>query len=306
MNKKDRKHILLTGATGFVGRHLLPMLEDYAVHTLGRSPGCDIVCDLEWDTPRLERSYDMVIHLAGTDDYDRADALNNHGTKRLLHALEAFPPRCFTLMSTVQVYGDDPGEDVDENCFMRPDNPYSRSKIRAEKEVEEWCGHHSVRLVVLRPAPIAGNGMHGRLARMAEAVRRGRYIHIRGNDARRSLVMVCDVVSAICATAGMEGVYNVTDGACRTITELADAMACNFANDKRLLVVPSTPLKALASVSALLPPLHRRINNDILRRLTTSATYSNKKIVEAAGIRFYDTVEVIARREKTYPYEYEP
>lgn len=290
--------VLLTGATGFIGSHVRRALSDMEVHTLSRAE-----CDLERQTPVLTRSYDAVVHVAGTDEAARADALNNEGTKRLLKSLEAFPPRTLTLISTVHVYGRNPGEEVAEDTFLRPDTEYARSKIRAEKECESWCAAHGVTLTILRPALVAGSGMHGRLAEMAAAVRQGRYFHIRGNVARRSLVMACDVAKAVRLTLGLPGVYNVCDGYNRTVRELADAMTRNFGTDKRLLTVPLTPLKLFATVARVVTPLRSLISADKLQTLTASATFSNRRLTEATGMKFYDTVEVIARRDTDYPYE---
>lgn len=290
--------VLLTGATGFIGSHVRRALSDMEVHTLSRAE-----CDLERQTPVFTRSYDAVVHVAGTDEAARADALNNEGTKRLLKSLEAFPPRTLTLISTVHVYGRNPGEEVAEDTFLRPDTEYARSKIRAEKECESWCAAHGVPLTILRPALVAGSGMHGRLAEMAAAVRQGRYFHIRGNVARRSLVMACDVAKAVRLTLGLPGVYNVCDGYNRTVRELADAMTRNFGTDKRLLTVPLTPLKLFATVARVVTPLRSLISAEKLQTLTASATFSNRRLTEATGMKFYDTVEVIARRDTDYPYE---
>ena len=351
-------HILLTGATGFIGRHLLPLLSDCRVDTLGRSPSSTIPCDLETTVPTLPSSssspslppsnsspcpsdspctavfrgeapegsaapssprtqsavfrgeapeesaaprYDAVIHLAGTADPLHADPLNNHGTKRLLQALEPCPPRHFTLVSSVHVYGNDPGEDVPEDCFLRPDTPYSRSKIRAEKACEEWCARHGVTLTILRPAPVVGPGMHGNLAHMAEGVRRGTYMHIRGNQALRSLVMVDDLVSVIRQTLGVPGVFNVTDGKPHTLKEIADSMARNFSANKRVLSCPDGLLRWTFRLFGWLPPVASLRAKYI--NLTTSATFSSAAL-QAALPSFdpYDTCAVMARTHPTYPY----
>lgn len=150
----DYKKILLTGASGFIGSYILEELRSAGIEpdTLSRREGATCVCDLERETPVLGIGYDAVIHAAGTDEAGRADALNNEGTKRLLAALDTAPPRHLTYLSSVHVYGSDPGTDVEESCFLRPDTEYSRSKIRAEKTLEKWCAEHGTTLTILRPA----------------------------------------------------------------------------------------------------------------------------------------------------------
>lgn len=297
----DYNKILLTGATGFIGSYITEELQGAGIKpdTLSRHEGATYVCDLEKVSPEISTSYDAVIHAAGTDDPARADALNNEGTRRLLEALEQNPPRHITFLSSVHVYGNDPGTDVEESCFLRPDTPYSRSKIRAEKLLEQWCEAHGVTLTLLRPALTAGRGMHGRLARMADAVSRGNYMHLRGNTGVRSLVMADDVARAVRLTLGLPGIFNVSDGKEHRIIDIADAMAANFSTDKRILSMP----RGVVKWGLRLCPIPKLKNT--VATLTASATFSNKALVEATGLQPYDTVEVMARRHTSYPYREE-
>src|SRR5690606_14494956 len=110
---------LVTGSTGFIGRHLVAYLRaaGHAVDLLGRSPGPGVVqADLAAGAPTLARGgYDVVYHVAGkahvvprTEAERQAFfAVNAAGTKHLLDALDAQerPPGAFVLVSTVAVYG---------------------------------------------------------------------------------------------------------------------------------------------------------------------------------------------------------
>lgn len=288
--------VLLTGGSGFIGSHILKALEGAGLEAETLSRHGTIACDLEREVPVLERVYDAVVHCAGTADPGRAEALNHHGTDRLLQALETRPPRHFTLVSSVHVYGADPGTDVDEQTFLRPDTPYARSKIRAEKSAEKWCAEHGVELTILRLALTAGRGMHGQLATMADAVARGRYFHIRGNQARRSLLLATDAARAVVGTLSIPGTFNVCDGRDRTVIELGDAMAANFHADKRIVHAPAFWVRLAA---APFPALRAKV-----KTLTTSCTYSGGRLRAALpDWNPYDTVEVIARRDPSYPYQ---
>ncbi|MCM1006206.1 MAG: NAD-dependent epimerase/dehydratase family protein [Prevotella sp.] len=293
------KDILVTGATGFIGGYIMERLEGagYKPDVLSRKPGVAVVCDLENDVPELNKHYDIVVHAAGTDEFSRADALNNEGTKRLLRALEGNMPGQIIFLSTVNVYGKNPGEDVEETCFLRPDTPYSRSKIRAEKSIEKWCEQHGVMCTILRPAATVGRGMHGRLVKMADKVSRGYYMHLRGNEGVRSLVMADDVANAVAQTFGVPGVFNVTDGLSHSVIAIADAMAANFNSNKRILSLSSglvnTGLKLFPVVG-----LKR-----LYAELTAKATFSNKKISAVADFQPYNTLEVMARKHPDYPYK---
>ena len=292
------KSILLTGATGFIGSYITRALahSGRAYDTLTRRPDADICCNLEQDVPHIAKKYDVVIHAAGTNDPARADALNNHGTRRLLEGLEHNPPGQIIYLSCVDVYGEDPGEDVPESCFLRPDTPFSRSKIRAEKAVEKWCADHSTVCTILRPAAVIGNGMHGSYADMADKICRGYYMHIRHNESRRSLVMADDVAGATVELIGTPGVFNITDGVAHTLIEIADAMAANFSSDKRVLTMP----RGLLKWGLRIVPVPR-VKKAIMA-LTRTATYSNAKLCQTIDFKPYNVVEVMARRHPEYPY----
>ncbi|MCM1319982.1 MAG: NAD(P)-dependent oxidoreductase [Muribaculaceae bacterium] len=298
----EYKNILVTGATGFIGSYFMRLLESegYKPDYISRRPDATIACDLEKDIPLLSRRYDVVVHMAGTADDSRADVLNNIGTRHLLEGLENVPPRQIIYISTVHVYGNDPGEDVEESCFLRPDTPYSRSKIRAEKTIEKWCADHGVLCTILRPASVIGNGMHGRYAFMADSVSKGYYMHIRGNEAKRNLVMADDLAAAIRLCFGVPGVYNVTDGLAHGIVEIADAMAANFATNKRILSLP----KGLIKWGLRLCPSSKL--KEMYKALTTTATFSNKKLTQTIDFKPYNAVEVMARRQSDYPYMDKP
>lgn len=295
----ENKDILVTGATGFIGRYIMEELQSsgYKPDTLARRGEVTYSCDLEKSVPDLSRRYDVVVHVAGTDEQARADELNNHGTARLLEALERAVPDQIIYISTVHVYGMNPGTEIREDCFLRPDTDYARSKIRAEKQIEKWCASRGVTCTILRPALTAGSGMHGRLARMADAIARGRYMHIGKNQGVRSLVTAVDVARAVRLTFGVPGVYNVTDGKSHTMIEIADAIALNLGKDKRILTLPAGLVKwglRLLPLSGL---------RAAVQTLTASCTYSNSALCQSTGFKPFDTVEVMARREPDYPYK---
>lgn len=287
----ETKKILLTGDAGFIGSHI----SEYLCAS-GLTPDT-LQCDLETNTPVIPHRYDVVIHADITEDERHADTLNNQGTERLLTALEECPPARIILISSVDVYGSDPGMDVREDCFLRPDTPFSRSMIRAEKKAQAWCASHHAGCTILRLAPTFGNGMCGAWAEMADKVCRGKYMHIRGNKAVRSLLCAYDAARAVGLAIELDGTYNVTDGAAHTMIDIADAMAANFATDKRILSLPA----GLVKWGLRLVPVGAWRRAYI--KYTRSMTFSDKKFIDATGFTPHDTVEVMSRRHPHYPYK---
>ena len=295
--------MLVTGASGMIGRYVCKEFSDMQIDTLGRSNQNNIVADIT-DCIKLTAKYDVVVHCAGTTSEQSANEVNYCGTVNLLHALEQNPPSYFVLISSLSVYGLIEGNDVTENNLLRPVTEYGKSKLAAEQELQKWCVDKRVVLTILRPALTFGNGVTGKAAEMFDAIVRGRYFHVRGNQALRSVVMADDVARTCRLTFKEGGVFNVTDGCNRSIIELGDAMAANCGENKRIVHCPLKLLKIGAKLGDMFPGFGKLINSEKLKTLTSSLTFSNALLVEKTGMKFYDTIEVIARRSKDYPYEF--
>ena len=181
--------ILLTGATGMLGGYLFPLLRDgNEVKTLQRHDA-DIICDLTADTPDFgENIFELVVHAAGSTEAETALDLNLEGTRHLLHGLEGNPPKELVYISSWEVYSPDSGENVAEDHQTWAATKVGQSKARAEELVRDWCAQRGVTLTILRPARMFGKGVHGEMKRLFNDVVNGRYVHVRGNEGRLSLV----------------------------------------------------------------------------------------------------------------------
>ena len=134
-------HVLLTGASGSVGRFLRPALEvaGHRVTTLGRRPG-DVAWDLGEAAPQLPPA-DALVHAAlahvpgayrGGEGDDPAGfrRLNLDGTRRLFDAVGAAR---IVFLSSRAVYGDHRrGEVLRETDAAAPDSLYGTVKLEAE------------------------------------------------------------------------------------------------------------------------------------------------------------------------------
>lgn len=297
--------VLITGATGFLGCYLQKeFANDCNVATLGRSIENDFRVDLTNAVPVIDRNFDLVIHAAGSSDENNAMEVNLEGTRNLLKGLQSCKPKWLVFLSTVWVYGVDKGTDIDESYPANPSTIYGKSKLEAEKELTKWCNSNDVVITILRPTIVFGNGVHGKAKEMFDAIIANRYFHIRGNVAKRSVVMANDVAKVAKKLFSIGGVFNVCDGYDHSVIALADSMAENYGKGKRILYCPMKPIKWFAKIGDIIPPVRKYINSSKLNTLTSSLTFSNKKIKETIDINFFDTVDVIARNATDYPYEY--
>lgn len=229
--------VLVTGASGFVGRTLLGMARagEFAgtARMLALPDGVDLR-DAESVKRALEGSApDAVIHLAALsfvpDSIARpleTYAVNLHGTINLLDALAAAGFHgAFLCVSSGDVYGAVPADalPIDEDRTPMPRNPYAASKLAAEA----YCCHFSqgtpIRMLVARPFNHIGPGQSERFAvagfaKQISEIKRGHHAPVieAGNvDVTRDFCDVRDVVRAYLALlekgiAG--GTYNVCSG----------------------------------------------------------------------------------------------
>ena len=154
--------LLFTGGTGFLGRNIKPILDErYEVTTIGISDADMIKANFVTDIPALTEKYDVVLHAAGKAHiYPKTEAerkafydVNLTGTVHLCEALEKIGvPKAFVFISTLNVYGDEPGNmNTEDSRPLVGSSPYADSKIKAEKYLTEWCKKNHVILGILRP-----------------------------------------------------------------------------------------------------------------------------------------------------------
>ena len=285
------KRLLLTGASGFVGNNILPILsENYQVTTCGRSEPNDVILDLSCEIPSLSECYDIVLHAAGKahevpsnvksekEFYD----VNVRGTANLCKGLEIVGvPHSFIFISSVAVYGCEEGMDIDENHPLNGNSPYARSKILAEDYLKTWCLEHDVVLTVLRPSLIAGPNPPGNLGAMIRGIKSGRYLRIAGGKARKSILMVDDIAKLVPLVENKGGIFNICSDENPSLKEI-ERMICSQFGKRKLLSIPYFFAKLMAMTGDLIGK-KSPINTPRLLKITRSLTFCNEKAKSVLG-----------------------
>jgi len=164
--------ILVTGATGILGRRLVPALVTggASVRALVRAPqasdalraaGAEPVVGDMFDAGSLEAAAagcDVVVHGATRlprvfpgrpSDFAENDRIRRDGTRNLLAAAAGAGVRRFVLQSIVWVHGDQQGTWIDEDATLKP-GVLARSAVDAEAETRESAAHHGFQADILR------------------------------------------------------------------------------------------------------------------------------------------------------------
>ncbi|MGN6818934.1 MAG: NAD-dependent epimerase/dehydratase family protein [Sphingomonas sp.] len=235
---------LVTGATGFVGRALTARLlaEGWDVAAMVRDPARldpaveAIAADLENPAGlRIDRGYDVLFHLAArlpSAEASDADfrACNVAATERLLDAAERAGVSRFVYMSSISVIGEPLSTPVGEGHPTTPNNPYSASKLTAERAC--IAAHQRGRSVVsLRLTSPYGPGMAKGtvLPFFVGRALKGEPLTWHGEGSRaQDFVHVDDVVAgclAAAATPSPGALYNLASGKPTTMRALAETIA---------------------------------------------------------------------------------
>lgn len=273
------------------------------VITLGLRKEADYICDLSIEAPSfINEKFESIFHVAGSEDEATAMELNFNGTKNLLASLEKNPPDEFVYISSFRVYSRDAGEMVNEDANTWASGEVGRSKALAEEEVKNWCRQRNVTLTIIRPARMFGNGVKGETLRLFNDAISGKYIHIRGNDARISLVTAYDVARAIKAVYKRGGIYNACDGKTPRYIDMIEAMTANAGAKKRMTHLPSPWAEWIWRLGRWIPLVERNLSPSVVEERMKTLTLDGSRLAKESGISFHDTINVIEHTDKTYPY----
>lgn len=278
--------LILTGATGFLGRNILSVLKkgNFEVTTLGNIT-TDIVCDISTEIPKFSHSFDWVVHAAGkahsipknkTEEKFFFD-VNLNGTHHLLKGLENsnMLPRAFVFISSVAVYGCESGTMINENYPLNAKDPYGLSKIQAEQLIQKWCAKNDVICTILRLPLLVGENPPGNLGAMIRGIEKGYYFNIGGGKAKKSMVFAEDVAKIIPDAAKIGGIYNLTDGYHPSFAELASTIGKTI-NKKTIFNLPLWMANIMAKLGDLLGN-KALINSRKLAKIRADLTFDDTK-----------------------------
>ncbi|KTR52812.1 NAD-dependent epimerase/dehydratase family protein [Curtobacterium oceanosedimentum] len=257
---------LVTGASGFVGGHVVRHLREHGYHVTasgrrgGALPAGDVhVGDLD-DLARSDVPADVVVHCAALSSpwgpWSAFEHANVTGTARVLEYARRVGARRLVHVSSPGIYAaprdrlDIREDQVDPS---RPMNHYIRSKLHAEALLRAASGDpDGPEIVVLRPRGIVGAGDTGLVPRLLRVHDRVGVPLLRGGRGLVDLTAVENVAHAVRLAAEVPEAaglaFNITNGDPRPFVELLDQLLTGLGVRPRYLRLPAGPVSALAAV----------------------------------------------------------
>lgn len=295
------KTVLVTGANGFVGRHVCQRLLDdgwrvraavrdgtstmISLPQVERFPIGDLATFVGWRAGLKDA--DAVVHLAARTHClgERScnilaayQATNVEGTRRLLEACRDTPVRRFVFVSSIKAVGEGALHAYRETDVCHPLDHYGQTKRQAELLTFQLASDLGIEPVVVRSPLVYGSGVRGNLLRLMSLIQRGWPLPLGCVQNARSMIHVENLTDAIriCIDhrAARGEVFHVADAVPVSGRELAQRLAKAMGCRARLLPVPVSAMRLLGRVTG---------KTDFVRRLTDSLVVATNKIQLLTG-----------------------
>ena len=307
VSKHNKDRYLITGCTGFIGRHIVRALQDRGNDIRGLSrhpqyfheaPALEVIQgDLSQpDTLQgAAEDIDIIIHAAGYA-HAAGDSPGIHtqvtleGTRHLLAEAEMRGVQRFIFISSVKAMPEPGTGCLNETAAGLPEDEYGLSRRRAEELVLDAGRRTGMHVSILRPALVYGPGCKGNLASMLRWIDRGLFPPVPDTGNRRSMVDVRDLVRSVLLSAENEAAagktYILTDGEDYTTRRIYTGMCTALGKSVPKWPVPVPMLRALGKVGDAFGAVLGRpapFNSRICSRLLDSACYRSVHAASSLG-----------------------
>lgn len=276
--------ILVTGATGFVGKAVCAHLQNHGVVVRAALRKKSAVIDGPWDEQAVIgdisgttewrqalSGVDGVIHLAAkvhvmtptAESLDEFRQVNVEGTRWLAESAAAAGVKRLVFLSSIKVNGEAtlPGQPFTPLSISHPLDPYARSKAAAEESINKVGTLTGMETVILRTPLIYGVGAKGNLAALARLANSSYFLPLGGIANQRSLIGLDSLARAIeialfhGSAAGR--IFLAAETPAVSTSQLIIALRQGFGRAARLINMPQSFWRLAMAVPGLAGRVHR-------------------------------------------------
>lgn len=281
------KKILVTGANGFVGSHVVKELlaHDYEVVALHREQAdttalegleCQLVSGDIKDVVSLERAFegvDTVIHIAALFRQAKFPdseyvAVNVEGTRNVFETAIKMGIKRVIHCSTVGVHSHIPNPPASEGEAFRPGDIYQETKLDGEKVARSYLANGQINGAVIRPAMIWGPG-DTRTLKLFKGIAARKFPVIGDGKTLLHWILVTDLARAFRMLAEREDINNevfiIAGDRAVPLKYLVETIAECFGVRPIPIKIPALPVQLLGDAVELVckpfgiePPIYRR------------------------------------------------
>ncbi|MEZ8144288.1 UDP-glucose 4-epimerase [Enterovibrio norvegicus FF-454] len=270
-------NILLTGSTGFVGKHLA---NNYRIHRQvvrdgekrGQEPYFTVESineDTDWNG--AFDGVDVVIHLAGlahsgTFSCEDYQSINTQGTVRLAHAAAKNGVKRFVFVSSIGVNGtstEDQPFTFDETA--NPHNAYAQSKYNAELGLKQISENVGLEVVIVRPTLVYGPNAPGNFGMLAKLASKVPVLPFGVANNRRDFIAVQNLVDLLvtCAThpEAAGHTFLASDGEAVSTKDFTNAIAKGVGKKILQLPIPIGVMRLVGKLTGRSPMIEQLYGN---------------------------------------------
>jgi nucleoside-diphosphate-sugar epimerase len=305
--------VLITGATGFVGKALCIKANDTGVEVtaavrevvqvfskqIQQVKITDLSKKVEWESAL--KGVSVVVHVAArahimNDSMENSLSefrkVNTEGSLNLARQAADAGVKRFIFISSVKVNGEITGRNApmrsdkkggardcfNENDVFIPTDPYGLSKYEAERGLLALTKETGMEVVIIRPPLVYGPGVRANFASMLKWAKRGVPLPLGAVHNQRSLValdnLINFIIHCIAHPKAANEVFLISDGEDVSTTELLQKVAKAFGKKSRLIPVPVYLLTLVAKLIG---------KSDVASRLFGSLQVDSTKARELLG-----------------------
>jgi len=226
------KKILVTGASGFIGRALVSLLANNAYEVVGLSSVHGDIAASSTLEPYAKAEISHIFHLAGStfvpDSWADPQAFfhaNILGTTNILEFCRN--QRVPLTFVSAYIYGQPDTLPISEEAQPRPNNPYALSKYLAEEACRHYASIHNLKITVIRPFNIYGVGQNKRflIPSIIHQALTAETITVQDISPGRDYLYLDDLIETLIATLHPKKsftVYNIGSGSSLSVRQVID------------------------------------------------------------------------------------